>query len=338
MSLSQVAKVAGVSPATVSRVLNRGTSVSRETTQKVRQAIKSVGYRPAPPAERRGPKARMHLPLRHNAIAFLWTAGRIPAQTLTGIGLLEGASTALRKHRVSVVVDYLDDPADLPPLIASEKLDGLLLHGPEPDAALVARLRRFPIVWLLSPGSRVWGDRVQPDHRLVGRQAFDFLAAKSKSLSCITYKPGQAGYEFYSERADAFAQLARLRQVPLTTLGADIDPPRDDAGRFKAAETLVTEFSKLSPRPDGLFVANELGSYVHDQLRQRRIRPMRDVTLICGDKEHCPQHLDPVPVKVEVHSQSIGRLAAELLLWRLTNPSAPFVTQLVQPALIVPPS
>jgi LacI family transcriptional regulator len=338
MSLSQVAKVAGVSPATVSRVLNRGTSVSRETAQKVRQAIKSVGYRPAPPAERRGPKARMHLPLRHNAVVFLWTAGRIPAQTLTGIGLLEGASTALRKHRVSVVVDYLDDPADLPPLIASEKLDGLLLHGPEPDAALATRLRRFPIVWLLSPGSRVWGDRVQPDHRLVGRQAFDFLSATSKTLACITYKPGQTGYEFYSERADAFAQLARLRLVPLMTLGAEIDPPRDDAGRFKAAELLVAEFSKISPRPDGLFVANELGSYVHDQLRQRRIRPMRDVTIICGDKEHCPQHLDPVPVKVEVHSQSIGRLAAELLLWRLTNPSAPFVTQLVQPALILPPA
>jgi LacI family transcriptional regulator len=332
----QVAKVAGVSPATVSRVLNRGTSVSRETAQKVRQAIKSVGYRPAPPAERRGPKARMHLPLRHNTIAFLWTAGRTPAQTPTGIGLLEGASTALRKHRVSVVVDYLGDPADLPPLIASEKLDGLLLHGPEPDAGLAGKLRRFPVVWVLSPGSRVWGDRVQPDHRLVGRQAFDFLAPKSKSLACMTYRPALVGYEFFAERADAFAQRCRLYGMPLATLGAEIEQPHDDAGRFKAAEAMVAAFAKVSPRPDGLFVANELGSYVHDQLRQRKIRPMRDVTLICGDKEHCPQHLDPVPVKVEVHSHSIGRLAAELLLWRLTNPSAPYVTQLVQPALIVP--
>ena len=64
---------------------------------------------------------------------------------------------------------------------------------------------------------------------------------------------------------------------------------------------------------------------------------MRDVIFIAGDKEHCPQHLDPVPVKVDVHSQAIGRMAAELLLWRLTNPQAPFVTQLVQPALVVPP-
>ena len=337
MSLLKVAKAAGVSPATVSRVLNRGSMVNKETARKVRQAMKMVGYRPAPPAERRGPKARLHLPLRHDAVAFLWTAGRQPAQTLTGIGLLEGASAALRRHRVSLVVDYLDGPGDLPHLIASEQLDGLLLHGPEPDPAVAARLRNFPVVWLLSPGSRVWGDRVQPDHRLAGRQALDhFISRKCRSLCCITHKPTPSGYDFFAERADAFAQAARLHGLPMTTLGEEIERPGDDAGRFAAAESLVAAFAKLSPRPDGLFVASDLGSYVHDHLRQRKIRPMRDVVLIAGDKEHCPQHLDPVPVKVDVHSQSIGRMAAELLLWRLTNTEAPFVTQLVQPRLIVP--
>src|SRR3954462_12623909 len=110
MSLVKVAKAAGVSAATVSRVLNRGSMVSQETARKVRAAMKTVGYRPAPPAERRGPKARLDLPLRHNPVGVLWPAGRQPAQTLTGIGLLEGASAALRRHRVSLVVDYLDGP------------------------------------------------------------------------------------------------------------------------------------------------------------------------------------------------------------------------------------
>ncbi len=338
MSLSKVAKAAGVSPATVSRVLNRGSLVSRETAHKVRQAIKSVGYRPAPPAERRGPKARLHLPLRHNAVSFLWTAGPQPAQTLTGIGLLEGASAALRRHRVRLIVEYLDAPDDLPPLIASGQLDGLLLHGPEPGSALATRLPRMPAVWLLSPGSRVWGDRVQPDHRLVGRQAFEHLVERDcRNLCCITYRPTVSPYDFFTERSDAFAQAARIAGVPVVTLGGDLDRPADDAARFRASEALVAAFAKLSPRPDGLFVASDLGSYVHDHLRQRRLRPMRDVIFIAGDKEHCPQHLDPVPVKVDVHSQAIGRMAAELLLWRLTNPQAPFVTQLVQPALVVPP-
>src|SRR3954454_25154627 len=87
MSISRVAKLAGVSTATVSRVMNRRSLVSDETVQKVQHAMKRAGYRPAPPAERRGPKAKLHLPLRHNTIAFFRTAGRQPAQTLTGAGL-----------------------------------------------------------------------------------------------------------------------------------------------------------------------------------------------------------------------------------------------------------
>jgi LacI family transcriptional regulator len=337
MSISRVAKLAGVSTATVSRVMNRRALVADETVQKVQHAMKRAGYRPAPPAERRGPKAKLHLPLRHNTIAFFWTAGRQPAQTLTGAGLLEGASAALRKHRINLAVDYFNAPDDLPPVVAAERLDGLLLHGPEPDAAIVSKLRRFPVVWLLSPGSRVWGDRVQPDHRQVARLALELmLERRARQLCVMTYRPRLPGQDFYSERADAFAQAARLHGVPCVELGGDVDPPPDDAGRFKAAESMVATFTKLSPRPDAIFVANELGSYVHEHLRQRGLRPMRDVLLIAGDKEHCPQHLDPVPVKVEVHSQSIGQLAAELLLWRLTNPTAPFVTQLVQPQLVVP--
>ena len=45
-TISQVAKVAGTSVATVSRVINQAGTVTPETTQKVLQAIERLGYRP----------------------------------------------------------------------------------------------------------------------------------------------------------------------------------------------------------------------------------------------------------------------------------------------------
>ena len=46
VSLKDVAKIAGVSPSTVSRVINRTVFVSEETRIKVEKAIAEVNYRP----------------------------------------------------------------------------------------------------------------------------------------------------------------------------------------------------------------------------------------------------------------------------------------------------
>src|SRR4051812_12586613 len=57
MSIVTVAKRAGVSVATVSRVLNDLPNVRAETARQVRDAIEQVGYKP--PRVKRGPKTGM---------------------------------------------------------------------------------------------------------------------------------------------------------------------------------------------------------------------------------------------------------------------------------------
>jgi DNA-binding LacI/PurR family transcriptional regulator len=359
-SMIQVAKLAGVSTATVSRVLNERNVVSEETVTRVRQAMKRIGYHPPPPGARRGPKAHLHAPLQHRAIAFLWTGPQIrnpaaevgeqsdlsatawpggtqPSQTLTGHSLLQGAAGALRKHWVGITVDYLYTPGHIPSVIESRKVDGLLLHGPQPDGTLTAKLREFPSVWLLYSGAHDWGDRVQPDHRAVGRKALEYFASeKCRNVCCITYRPKWPDNRYHTERANAFEQFAGLRGVSSVTLGAEFDEPEGSQELYELGEKLVDEFIKLKPRPQGLFVANNLGYYVHEHLRRRGVEPMKDVLYICGDREVVYQHMDPVPIKVDIHSQQIGRLAVELLIMRLANRDAPRTTLMVEPSLIIP--
>ncbi len=355
----QVAKLAGVSTATVSRVLNERNVVSAETVAKVRQAMKRVGYQPPPPGARRGPKAHLHARLEHRAIAFLWLGpqrrddvpagdsgggllwpgGIQPSQTLTGHALLQGAASALRKHWVSITVDYLYAAEHLPQAIETGKVDGLLLHGPQPDERLAATLRQFPAVWLLYSGAHDWGDRVQPDHRAVGRNVLDYFASqKCRQVCCITYRPKWPDNRYHTERANAFEQFARLRQIPVVTLGEDADEPDNSQGLFDLAGKLVDQFARLKPRPDALFVANNLGYYIHEHLRRRGIEPMKDVLYVAGDREVVYQHMEPAPIKVDIHSQQIGRLAVELLIMRLANRDAPRTTLMVEPTLVFPAS
>jgi len=57
MTIAKVAQVAGVSTATVSRVINNKGNVSENAAQLVRDAMRKVGYSPLPPSRRPGPSA-----------------------------------------------------------------------------------------------------------------------------------------------------------------------------------------------------------------------------------------------------------------------------------------
>ncbi|HVM60290.1 MAG TPA: LacI family DNA-binding transcriptional regulator [Verrucomicrobiae bacterium] len=363
MSIVQIAKLAGVSTATVSRVLNESDVVSEATVAKVHQAMKRMDYHPPPLGSRRGPKAHLHARLQHRAIAFLWTAaykpgmgrdleaspangtptgftwpgGQEPAETLTGHALLQGAAAALRMHRISLTIDYLYHSGCLPAIVENQKVDGLVLHGPEPEESIAAKLRQVPSVWLLSSGATTWGDRVQPDHRAVAVKALDYFASRGcRNVCCITYRPTVRGNRYHTERANSFEQHSRLRHISPITLGMEVDEPTDSQGLFSAAERLVEQFVKLKPRPEGLFVSNNLGYYVHEHLRRRGVEPMKDVLYVCGDREVVYQHMEPEPAKVDIHSHEIGKLAVELLIVRLANPDSPRITLMVEPTLVIP--
>jgi DNA-binding LacI/PurR family transcriptional regulator len=105
----------------------------------------------------------------------------------------------------------------------------------------------------------------------------------------------------------------------------------------EAAADLVTRFAALKPRPSALFVASEIGPYVHLELVNRGIVPMQDVCLIAGDLNICAQFaLSPKPLAWRVHSQNIGYQAVEMLLARIKNPHLPQLTTYLRPRLHMP--
>ncbi|QQE11080.1 LacI family DNA-binding transcriptional regulator [Planctomycetota bacterium] len=339
ISITRVAKEANVSVATVSRVINDHPVVKKATAEKVRTAIEKLGYKPGKHSTNRSSQSMGTVPLKYHTSVLLWTGGHTGAHTLTGHQLQEGAATAMRRYGINMLVDYLTPDWTLPSILENGRVDGILLHGPPLPEKHAKALNSFPTVWLFYQGSTGWGDRVQPDHRLVGHSACNYMLENNcRNVCVVSYAPTIDINTFYTERADAFEQSARLRNIPCQQLGYDLSQAETQRDAYNHAQKIVKDFLALSPRPEGIFVANELVADIHEQLIRHGVTPMKDVMLIGGDCDHIinQRHLEPQPVMYDINASPIGQLAVQLLLTRIACPDLPRMTQLVQPDMLIP--
>lgn len=321
---------AGVSTATVSRVINSNGIVNDETRGKILRAIDKIGYEPSTRQRKRSSSASI---LKYRNFAMIWTAPPSAALSQTGQKMMLGIIEAMKPLGAKLSIDHIDRPGYMPPLILEGKIDGVLLHGPEPSPEICNRLRALPSVWLLQAGSTSFGDHVQPDHYLAGELACKHLIeAGCQNLCCISFTPALTPPLYWQTRALGFKTVAELHRIPFTMIEQPELESEDMQSRQRAAEKAVAEFKNLSPRPDGLFVSNDLCILVHRELLNQGIVPMKDLMFISGNDEY----LNPQTVGIDVFDRSIGNLAVQALLWRIRNPQMPVVTHSIKPELVIP--
>jgi DNA-binding LacI/PurR family transcriptional regulator len=242
---------------------------------------------------------------------------------------------AAKRHGIRLAVDFLSVNDELPPLIKAGRVDGLLLNGPGPGDQMLNQLKHLPAMRMFSRDPFHWGDRTLPNHRHVGRLAFEYFQKSGcRSVCCITSDFKEDRY--WRDRAHAFQLAARVAGVPCEMLGEHEPEAHSQQAEFLAAERRVEELTRLPNRPDALFVANGFGPYVYEHLRRAGIRPMEDIQLVIGDFQMCSHYLDPDPVKVDIHAEEVGRLAFEFLLARIAAPNGPRLTHFVEPDLLLP--
>src|SRR5689334_4635497 len=130
MSIVSVAKRAGVSVATVSRVLNDLDNVRAETVEQVRTAMQEIGY--TPPRVRRGPKGgrRRVIPagMRTGQIAVLTLGGlqnwlQLPVMT----SVVAGITRAAKEMDIRAVLDEMPDPQTVSPILRRHEVDGVVV-------------------------------------------------------------------------------------------------------------------------------------------------------------------------------------------------------------------
>src|SRR3984893_14404125 len=127
-TIREVAQAASVGIGTISRVLNSSSQVSRETRERVLQAIRRLGFRP-------NAQARRILKRRAEMVCFLLSnrdfLHPFHARILQGV---ESYASGLKQHVLFAALHYspktLPERIDLPPVLQEQGLiDGIILAG-----------------------------------------------------------------------------------------------------------------------------------------------------------------------------------------------------------------
>lgn len=325
VSITLVARLAGVSVSTVSRVINNHPRVADETIQAVRGAMEKLKYKPSD--NRPGPKPGGRSAPATLTVALLVLGTSRDRATPAFEDLMRGVSNGAARWGLKLAYHHIADPAVLPAQIASGSIDGLLLHGALPPPATRERLRRFPTVWLMGNRRRPdWGDQVMPDTYEIGDKAARYLTSRGhQRLAFVNLDQTHWPFRVTSQSFSAAA----------LDMGATCEfiecAREDDASYWRqfatgSADELVQRFLKLDPRPTGLFVADDIQVAIVQPALQRAgvaIGPGEVEIISCNNERPYLIGLSPKPAEIDIRVEAIGFRGVERLLWRLNNRDVP---------------
>ncbi|GAA2309133.1 LacI family transcriptional regulator [Streptomyces violaceusniger] len=325
VTIHDVARAAGVSPATVSRVFNGG-KVTPARALSVQEAAAALGFAP-------NRVARSLRKQRSSVIALIIPDIENPFFT----SLARGVEDAAQRTSLSVVLCNSDEDTDKErrylEVALGEQMAGVIVAAASQDETDLGPLtdRRVPVVAVDRRPRDAEVDAVQVDNHHGGEVATrHLLQAGYHRIACIT---GPEGASTSEERLAGHRTALRAAQGGAAA--ADDAYVRHADFRVDGGRAAMRELLALPEPPDAVFVANNLMTIgVLDALREAGRTPPDVGVLSFGDVPWASL-VRPSLTAVELPSYELGRTAADLLLQRMDGSVSPVQTVVLRTKLQV---
>jgi DNA-binding LacI/PurR family transcriptional regulator len=324
--LEDVARMAGVSIATVSRVINEPELVRSETRKSVQDAIRALRYQPSRVARR--------LRVEHGRANLIGLV--IPdIQNPFFADVARGVEDVAQQHGYMVFLGNSDEDESKErrylDVMRAESVDGIIVPPISEDDAAMAELARsgLPIVCVDRRLSRVAVDTVVVDNVRGAHAAVEHLIRLGhRRIAFIEGRP---------ELSTSPACLRGYRQA-LDDNGIELDPSLilEGDSRQQGGRSLTRELLAFPERPSALLVGNNLMALgALEALHLAGVRIPDELALISYDDMPWAMAFDPPLTAVRQPAYEVGRRAMELLLQRLAEPSRSPTLVMLQPELVV---
>jgi len=324
MLVSDIAKQASVSSATVSRAINQPEIVAPESLARIRAVMKEHDYTPAPLNRRRGPKTRKPTTLRLG----IWFVGAKPGNP--SLNWFQERITDLQeqtpRNHVELQMLFSKSANELPRALMAEKLDGIIIQGQEPSPAILAQLNPLPCVWFMTRRSEDYpGDYVEPNNEENGRMAAEYLAKQGhKTVAVLTTDPS---YSANVRRVRAFVQRATELDLKAHVILGDDQPVSylEIAPLNSETELLVRCLTGLIPRPSGLYIpVDHFAGAFFRALRNAGLQRRKDFEVILGNfNPLIYNNLEHHPATIDINLATLVHQVIDHLIWRVENPTSP---------------
>ena len=306
-TINDVARLAGVSKKTVSRVINNSPSVRTETRDTVNAIIARVGFRPDPQA--RGLAFR-----RSFLIGLIYDNPN--AQYVVNMQM--GALDALRGSGTELVVHPCDRRSerfieDIRDFIELQRLAGVIILPPiSEDTRLLTLLEDLDVDYVrvsaLQPTTAKGGYAILSKERIGCRAAAEHLAQLGHKT--IGFIAGPEGYVSAIERRAGFRE-------GLQAHGLDINRALEAQGSytFESGHAAAMKILNRPDRPTALFASNdEMAIGAYKAAFELGLSIPQDLS-ICGyDDSPMALRVSPPLTTVNLPSRDMARAAAITLL------------------------
>ncbi|MEJ1161904.1 LacI family DNA-binding transcriptional regulator [Prosthecomicrobium sp. N25] len=304
--IAEVAKLAGVSAATVSRALANPEKVSPEAREKVMAAVRTTGYTPNVAARNlRARKSRMVLVVVPNI------GNPFFSEVLRGID--ETLSAAGYGLIIGNIGQDDDEGRRFVDVAFAGQVDGvILLNG----RILQARGRKLtdaatPVVAACEtiPGAPI------PQVEVQNREAAEAVARTLLDLghTRFGYVEGPRANILERERGGGFRDALERAGIPKSSL---VVFPGDFS--FRSGSAAAERFLALAERPGAVFCANdEMAIGFVKTVRDAGLQVPRDVSVVGFDAIDFASYCEPPLTTVVQPRGAIGQKAAELLIERM---------------------
>jgi LacI family transcriptional regulator len=306
-TINDIARLAGVSKKTVSRVINASPFVRADTRERIEAVIAELGYAP-------DPQARGLAYGRAFLIGLVYDNPNPQYVVNMQLGLLDG----MRGSGFELVVHPCDRASptfldDLRGFVERQRLFGVVLTpSVSEDERAAALMNEIGCAYVRVASVSL--DR--PEHmietrdRLGGREAAGHLADLGHTR--IAFVSGPATFRSSHERRSGFEEALAERGLTLAKALAVEGAYTYESG-IEAGRRLLA----MSPRPTAVFAGNdEMAAGVLQAARQAGVRVPQDLSVVGFDDFQIASRLWPTLTTIRTPTREIGRLAAERLMGR----------------------
>jgi LacI family transcriptional regulator len=302
MTMHEAAKLIGVSPMTVSRVVSDDPQVKKETRERVQAAIQRIGYAPNAAARSLAAARTLRIGLLYNnpSAAYLneFLVGILDESSRSDCQIvLEKCSTHNEQAAVRKII--------------GEGLDGIMLPPPLSDSARALetlRTAKIPFVSVAGSSAAAVGLSVCIDNFAAAKAMTHYLLSLGhRDIAFIVGAPNQ----FASAQRHA-GFIAALRDA-----GIKPEPGRIKQGAFtyKSGLTAAEELLDVPDRPTAIFASNDdMAAAAIATAHRLHLEVPRDLTVVGFDDTLLATTIWPPLTTIRQPIGSMAKKAVELLI------------------------
>jgi DNA-binding LacI/PurR family transcriptional regulator len=327
ITIGDVAREAGVSTSTVSKVLNNWTTISPATAARVQEVIRKLNYTPN---SRAVSFARQ---ITQN-IVYLTSLSKDEAYHNPHMfDIMCGVNRALSENNYSLTLMDTSTDTDkgesVSKVMGKKCADGMIIHGSAINKEIADMITRqqFPHILIGHPGFDTQLCWIDTNHALAGQTAAEYL------ISC-----GYGDIAFIGGRQTDYISTQRLKGFLGTMhhygylVAADKICYTDSGIEESCQATLCLLQSQKPPRAI-VCENNTIALGTAKAIEKSGLKVPEDMAFLTFDQYPYTKILDPKPVVIDINVYDMGMQAGNMLLRKLENPSLQIQTYTTLPVI-----